>query len=78
MSYILAVVTQFEVEEQDTVYLKARGKTVATAVDVAEMVRNKFLDDVVVEDVTIGTDTVTDDDGREMNLSSIQIDLSRD
>ncbi|MFB6294575.1 MAG: DNA-binding protein Alba [Candidatus Nanohaloarchaea archaeon] len=77
MSYILAVVTQFEAEENDEVRLKARGKTTATAIDVAEMARNKFLDGVEVADVTIGTDTVTTDEDEEMNLSSIQIDLVR-
>ncbi len=78
MSYVLAVVTQFEEEEYDEVRLKARGKTTATAIDVAEMAKNKFLDDIAVADVEIGTDTVTTDDDEEMNLSSIQINLVRE
>lgn len=77
MSYVLAVVTQFNEEEQDTVHVKARGKAVATAVDVAEITRNRFIEDADVENIEIDTDTITTDDGEEMNLSSIQIDLSR-
>lgn len=76
MSYVLAVVTQFE-DGQDTVHLKARGNAVATAVDVAEIVRNRFLEETDVEDIEIGTDEITTDEGEEMNLSSIQIDLAK-
>ncbi|MDY6776705.1 MAG: DNA-binding protein Alba [Candidatus Nanohaloarchaea archaeon] len=76
MSYVLAVQTQFE-DGQDTVHVKARGKAVATAVDVAEIVRNRFMEEVDVENIEIGTDEITTDEGEEMNLSSIQIDLTR-
>lgn len=77
MSYVLAVVTQFDEQEQDTVHLKARGQAISTAVDVAEFVRNRFLEDVRVDDIDIGTDRIENDDGEEMNLSSIRIDLAR-
>ncbi len=75
MSYVLAVVTQFN-DGQDVVHVKARGKAVSTAVDVAEMVRNRFIEDATVDDVDIGTDTIETDDGEEMNLSSIRIDIA--
>jgi len=77
MSYVLAVVTQFNEQEQDEVHVKARGKAVATAVDVAEIVRNRFIEDAVVDDIEIGTDQITTDEGEEMNLSSISISLAR-
>lgn len=77
MSYVLAVVTQFEEEEHDEVHIKARGKAVATAVDVAEFVRNRFVEDAELADVDIGTDEITTDDGEEMRLSSIHINLAR-
>lgn len=77
MSYVLAVVTQFKEEEQDKVHLKARGKAVATAVDVAEIVRNRFIEDAEIDNIEIGTDEITTDDGEEMNLSSIEIVLHR-
>ncbi len=76
-SYVLAVVTQFEEEEYDEVHLKARGKAVATAVDVAEFVKNRFVEDAEVADIDIGTDEITGDDGEEMRLSSIHINLER-
>lgn len=76
MSYVLAVVTQFN-DGQDVVHVKARGKAIATAVDVVEMVRNKFVETATIEDIGIGTDTVDTDDGDPINLSSIRIDISQ-
>ncbi|MFB6207887.1 MAG: DNA-binding protein Alba [Candidatus Nanohaloarchaea archaeon] len=75
MSYVLAVVTQFG-EGNDTVHVKARGKAISRAVDVAEIVRNRFVDDAEVDDIIIGTDEIETDEGDELNVSSIQIDLA--
>ena len=46
MNYVLAVVTQMNSEFSE-VNLKARGRAINRAVDVAEIVRNKFLKDVM-------------------------------
>lgn len=76
MSYVLAVVTQFS-EGNDTVHVKARGKAISRAVDVAEIVKSKFEEDATVEDIAIDTDQIETDEGDELNVSSIQIDLSK-
>ncbi len=76
MSYVLAVVTQFS-EGQETVHVKARGKAISRAVDVAEMVRRKFVEDAEIDDITIGTDEIETDEGEELDVSSIQIDLEK-
>lgn len=76
MSYVLAVVTQFN-EGQDTVHVKARGKAISRAVDVAEMVKRKFVEGAEVEDIIIDTDQIDTDEGEELNVSSIQIDISQ-
>lgn len=76
MSYVLAVVTQFS-DGQDLVHVKARGKAISTAVDVAEIVRNRFVEESEIEDISIGTDEIDTDEGDKMNVSSIQIDLSK-
>ena len=76
MSYVLAVVTQFN-DGQDQVHIKARGKAISTAVDVAEIVRNRFVETASVDEIDIGTDTIETDEGDDMNLSSIQIDVSQ-
>lgn len=74
MSYVLAVVTQFS-EGNETVHVKARGKAISRAVDVAEIVKSKFEEDATVENIEIDTDQIETDEGEELNVSSIQIDL---
>ncbi|MFB6292551.1 MAG: DNA-binding protein Alba [Candidatus Nanohaloarchaea archaeon] len=76
MSYVLAVVTQFS-EGQEEVHVKARGKAISRAVDVAEMVRKKFVEDAEIDDIFIDTDQIETDEGEELDVSSIQIDLSK-
>lgn len=76
MSYVLAVVTQFS-EGQETVHIKARGKAISRAVDVAEMVKRKFIEDSEVEDIIIDTDQIETDEGEELDVSSIQIDVTK-
>ncbi len=76
MSYVLAVVTQFS-EGQETVHVKARGKAISRAVDVAEMVKRKFVEDSEVEDIVIDTDQIETDEGEELDVSSIQIDITK-
>ena len=75
MNYVLAVLTQFNVENVDKVVIKAIGKAISKAVDVEEMVRNRFLPNVKVEEVKLGTDRVINEDGRTVNVSTIEIVL---
>ena len=76
MSYVLAVVTQFNGNDSNEVILKARGRAISTAVDTAEIVRNRFMKDVKVKDIVIGTESVTNEEGRDSNVSSIEISLT--
>lgn len=76
MNYVLAVVTQFNGGSDDCV-IKARGKAISQAVDVAEIVRNKFFPKASVKNVTIGTENVTGDDGRRRAISAIEIRLTQ-
>ena len=77
MSYVLAVVTQFNTNNSDEVVLKARGRAISRAVDTAEIVRNRFVTDAEVKEITIGTESMTNEEGRTSNVSSIEIYLSR-
>ena len=76
MSYVLAVVTQFNSNGLDEVIIKARGRSISTAVDTAEIVRNRFVKNAAVKTITIGTETVTREDGGTLNVSSIEIILT--
>jgi archaea-specific DNA-binding protein len=76
MNYVLAVVTQFNGGSEECV-IKARGKAISQAVDVAEIVRNKFFPKASVKNVSIGTENVTGDDGRKRAISAIEIRLTQ-
>ena len=75
MSYVLAVVTEFKKDDTDEVIIKARGRAISRAVDTAEIVRNRFVTEAVVSEINIGTESVTNDEGRTHNVSSIEIRL---
>ncbi len=74
MSYVLAVITQFTGGIKE-VSLKARGRSISRAVDVAEIVRNRFLGDVKVNSIDIGTEEREVEGGNKINVSTIDIRL---
>jgi len=77
MSYVLAAVTQFNTGNSNKVVLKARGRAISKAVDVSEIVRNKFIQELKVDDIQIGTEEVKREDGTTSNVSSIEIYMSK-
>ena len=77
MSYVLAVVTQFNGNGSKEVILKARGRSISTAVDTAEIVRNRFITNAKIKDIKIDTESITnEEEGRTSNVSSIEISLT--
>jgi DNA-binding protein len=74
MNYVLALMTQFNKEVTD-VTLKARGRSISRAVDTAEIARNKFMPNLKIKSITIGTEIVKDEQGKEINVSSMEITL---
>jgi DNA-binding protein len=75
MSYVLAAITQLNMGVGD-VTLKARGKAISRAVDVAEIVRNRFVKDLKVKSIGIGTEELQVEGGT-INVSSIEIVLGK-
>ena len=75
MSYVLAVVTQFNGGSDDVV-IKARGRAISRAVDAAEITRNRFVTNAKIKDIKIGTESITNEEGRSSNVSSIEISLT--
>ena len=76
MSYVLAIVTQFNTTGSDEVVIKARGRSISTAVDAAEITRNRFVTDVKVKEIKISTESITNEEGRTSNVSSMEITLT--
>lgn len=76
MAYCLAVMTALRRDEPE-VLLMARGRAISKAVDVAEVVRNQFISDLVIKDISIGTEQLESEDGRPRNISNISIALAK-
>jgi DNA-binding protein len=74
MGYVLAVVTQFN-NGASEVFIKARGKTISRAVDVAEIVRNRFLPEAKLGNIAIKTEEMDSEDGSKTKVSAIEIKL---
>jgi DNA-binding protein len=74
MSYALAALLQFNAGN-DEVTLKARGRAISKAVDVAEIIKRRlFADKAKVKDIRIGTEVLGDD---MRNVSIIEIVLAK-
>ena len=76
MNYVTGVVMQFNTGAK-SVTVKARGKYISRAVDVAEVVRNRFLKDVEIKEIKISSEEFTGDDNKKVRISTIEIVLGR-
>jgi DNA-binding protein len=78
MNYVLACITLFHGGAKE-VNVKARGRSISIAVDVVEVVRRRFLPDVQIKKVGIGTQQMAprEEGGTPTNVSTIEITLGR-
>ncbi len=73
--YVLAAITLLN--EGKECVIKARGKYISNAVDVAEVLKNRFVQSVEVKNIRIGTERLAGPEGKESNVSSIEITLGK-
>lgn len=76
MAYVLAAITQFS-NGQKEIHIKARGRAISRAVDVAEIVRRKFLKDVSIKGIDIGTQELEVEGKGKLNVSTMAIILGK-
>ena len=79
MNYVLAVITSFSGTDAKEITLKARGRAITTAVDVAEVTRRRFLKELKIGKISIGTEEMPPREGedRPRMVSTMEITLSR-
>jgi len=78
MNYVLAVITSFNASNADQVVLKARGRAISAAVDVAEISTRRFLKNVRVNRVDIGSEEIhVREENRMKTVSTMEITLAR-
>ena len=74
MSYVTATLTQLA--SLPVVTLIARGKRITQAIDVSQMIVKRMNEvGYEISDVRISSDSLVSKDGRERNVSKIEIDL---
>ena len=79
MNYVTAVVMQFTTKGAREVTIRARGKFISRAVDIAEVCKKRFLKDHNIEVKTIKTDSeeFENKEGRKVNVSTIDITMGK-
>ena len=79
MDYVLGILTGFSGSNTKEVTLKARGQAITTAVDAVEITRHRFMKDLNIGKITIGTEEMPPREGesRPKMVSTIEITLTR-
>ena len=80
MDYVLAIITGFSGSNAKEVTLKARGQSITTAVDAVEITRHRFMKDLRISKIAIGTEEMPPREGesRPRNVSTIEITLTKE
>lgn len=73
----MAVLTSLKQHGSNEVILRARGRAISTAVDTAEVTRNRFLSELS-SSVSIGTEELPREGGGTRNVSTMEIILRKD
>jgi DNA-binding protein len=77
LNYVLACMTLFK-SGTGEVLVKARGRSISRAVDVVEVLRNRFMPDMQVGNISIGTEElIREESNAPSNVSTIEIKLHR-
>jgi DNA-binding protein len=79
MSYVLAIITSLSQGNLKAITLKARGQAITTAVDVAEITHNRFIKDLKVSKIAIGTEEMPPREGenRSRMVSTMEITMTK-
>jgi len=75
MNYVVACVTFFN-QGINNIVLKAGGAAIRKAVDVVELLKRAFVKDLVVKNISIGTEVV-ERESRKSNVSTIEISIEK-
>ena len=78
MNYVTGIVMQFTTHNAPEVAIKARGKFISKAVDITEVAVKRFLDNQVrLQDIKINSEEFTNEEGRLVRVSTIELFLKK-
>ncbi len=76
MAYVTS--TLIQLANLPAVYIKARGMSIGRAVDVAQIISRKTENaGYVIGEIKIGSESLESNDGRQRNVSTIDIEVKR-
>tara|TARA_Y100000294_G_scaffold173393_2_gene189485 strand:+ start:852 stop:1136 length:285 start_codon:yes stop_codon:yes gene_type:complete len=76
MNYVTGVVMQFTTKGASEVLVKARGKFISRAVDIAEVATKRFLTgQVETKEINIDSEEFQNKEGKQVRVSTIEIVL---
>jgi len=77
MNYVLACITLLQGGAGELT-VKARGRAISRAVDVVEIIRRRFMPDIKIKEIRIGTQQITGEEGgTPRNVSTIELVLTK-
>ncbi|TFG04979.1 MAG: DNA-binding protein Alba [Promethearchaeota archaeon] len=75
MNYVMACFTVIQSGMKEII-IKARGRAISRAVDVAEIIKRRFIESKLdIVDIAIGTETIESKDRGPFSVSTIEITL---
>ena len=78
MNYVTGVVMQFTAKNASQVIVKARGKFISRAVDVAEVASKRFLESQIeIRNIQTNSEGFQNKEGRQVRVSTIEITLTK-
>ena len=78
MNYVTSVVVQFTTKGADEIVIKARGKFISRAVDVAEVAMKRFMkDQIELKGIAIDSEEFKNKEGQDVRVSTIEIGLAK-
>ena len=73
INYVMAAM--LNLGQKKPVRLLARGRAINRAVDVAEILRNRYAEGAKYGEIIITTEEITNKDGTNSNVSSMEIEI---
>ena len=78
MNYVTAVVMQLTTQGAKSIIIRSRGKFISRAVDIAEVVKSRFMKDLLdVEEIKIGSEEFENKEGRKVRVSTLDITMTK-
>lgn len=78
MNYVTAVVMQFTTKNAQEVIIKARGKFISRAVDVAEVSVKRFLKgQIKYKDIRVDSEEFQNKEGKQVRVSTVELVLEK-